>query len=208
MGLVEATTYKVETLYVTNDEASKGLREIEGGARGAAEATHLLKHALEAVGIGLSIEKAKHAFIDFNAEVQNAKISLSTMLQGNYAVDWTTATDGANRLYTEFQRFSQLTPVTTQEMLEFGRGVTVATAQAGGSLRDVINVTDHDVENASVAFFIAGELSTFSITFSRWPAVSDLNSFSSIFAKPRICCANRMRRETLPISISVSSSDA
>lgn len=147
MATTETTTYKVETLYVTRDEASRGLHDVEHAARGAHEATTLLKHTLQAVGvgIGIGIHQAKHAFIDFNKEVENAKISLSTMLRGNYGVDWDTATKGANGLYAEFQRFSQLTPVTTQEMLEFGRGVAVATAQAGGGIKDITNITEQGV---------------------------------------------------------------
>lgn len=149
MGLVESTTYRVETVYDVTDRASKALGDIEHHAEGAHHASQGLLGVLGGFGAVIAgsagIGAAKHAFIDFNKEVQDAKISLATMLQGNYSSTWGQATEGANRLYTEFQRFSQMTPVTTSEMLEFGRGVAVATAQAGGSMKDIITITEQGV---------------------------------------------------------------
>lgn len=144
-GVVETTTYRVELDYDVKGKPESKLDALARSAREAGGATDYLKRGIEMLGVGLGIEQAKHRFIDFNSEVQNAKISLSTMLQGNYGVRWDQATAGAESLYSEFQRFSQLTPVTTQEMLEFGRGVAVATAQAGGRIKDITNITEQGV---------------------------------------------------------------
>jgi len=145
----DTTTYRVETIYDVTDKASKQLQEIAAHAKQAAHHSETLKTVLLGMGgavISSSIvHQAKHAFIDFNKEVQNAKISLSTMIQGNYNASFEQASGAANRLYSEFQKFSQQTPVTTQEMLEFSRGVAVATAQAGGSVRDIATMTERGV---------------------------------------------------------------
>lgn len=149
MTTAGTTTYTVETVYTVTDKASRGLDDIDKHAKSAAHSTETLSGVLKGIGAavvgGSGIAVAKHAFIDFNREVQDAKISLSAMLQGNYDSTWGQATKGANDLYNEFQRFSQLTPVTTQEMLEFGRGIAVSTAQAGGSVKDIIKVTEQGV---------------------------------------------------------------
>ena len=144
-GVVETTTYKVELLYDIKGEPEKKLDSIAKHAERASHGMNLLERGMAALGIGLGIESAKKHLIDFNSEVQNAKIGLSAMLQGNYGVKWDTAVKGADALYAEFQRFSQLTPVTTQEMLQFGRGVAVATAQAGGSIKDITTITEQGV---------------------------------------------------------------
>lgn len=149
MTIVGTTTYLVETVYTVSDKASHGLSDIDKHARAAAHSTETLSGVLKGLGAavlaGSGIHAAKSAFIDFNRTVQDSKISLSAMLEGNYDSTWGQAQKGASNLYSEFQRFSQLTPVTTQEMLEFGQGIAVSTAQAGGSVKDIIKITEQGV---------------------------------------------------------------
>jgi hypothetical protein len=134
------TTYDIRLRYLLDDKASKGLKGIEDAAEGASHSTHGLGGAIGAVGgmlVGaFGLHEAEKALIGFNAEVQNAKIGLSTMLQGNRGGSWEMATNNAERLYNEFQKFSQLTPVTTQDVMQFGNAVAVATFQAGGGMKD------------------------------------------------------------------------
>lgn len=167
MTIVGTTTYVVETVYTVTDKASRGLGDIDKHAKSATHSAETLTTVLKGIGTavlaGSGIEVAKHAFIDFNREVQDAKISLAAMLQGNYDSTWGQATKGASDLYSEFQRFSQLTPVTTQEMLEFGRGITVATAQAGGSVKDIIKITEQGVV-AAKALGAGGAYASLEIT--------------------------------------------
>lgn len=89
--------------------------------------------------------EARKALITFNRDVQTAKIGLASMIQGNTGGTWERATEKAKGLYDEFQRFSQLTPVTTQEILEFSKGVAVSTFQAGGSIKDLTMITEQSV---------------------------------------------------------------
>lgn len=167
MALVETTTYRVETVYTVVDKASRGLDDIDKHAKSAHGSAESLSGVLKGLGAAVigsaGIGAAKHAFIDFNREVQDAKISLSAMLQGNYSTTWEQATKGASDLYSEFQRFSQLTPVTTQEMLEFGRGIAVATAQAGGSIKDITQITEQGVV-AAKALGAGGAYASLEIT--------------------------------------------
>lgn len=128
------------------DRASLGLANVGNAAAKAgkqgSEAFDGMGTAIKAYLTYLGGHAAYERLIKFNQNVQDAKISLSAMLQGNLGGDWATATKNASDLYEEFQRFSQTTPVTTQQMLEFGRGVAVATFQAGGSIKDLTTITE------------------------------------------------------------------
>ena len=167
MAIVNVTTYQVQTVYTVVNNASAPLNAIGSSASNTSKHVSGLVETLKGIGAavvgGAGLMAAKHAFIDFNRTVQDAKISLSAMLQGNYDTTWGQATEGASRLYAEFQRFSQLTPVTTQEMLEFGRGITVSTAQAGGSIKDIIKITEQGVV-AAKAFGYGGAYASLEIT--------------------------------------------
>jgi hypothetical protein len=140
------TTYDIRLRYLLDDKASKGLKGIEDAAEGASHATGGLGSTIGHVGAmivgAFGIHEAEKALIGFNEEVQNAKIGLSTMLQGNRGGSWEMATANADRLYNEFQKFSQLTPVTTQDVMEFGNAVAVATFQAGGGLHDFTTMAE------------------------------------------------------------------
>jgi hypothetical protein len=167
MATSETTTYRVETVYSVTDRASRAMDDIGKHAKEAHHAAEGLGSVLMGIGAAVAgsagIHAAKHAFIDFNREVQDSKIQLSAMLQGNYDSTWGQAQKGANDLYSEFQRFSQLTPVTTKEMLEFGRGIVVSTAQAGGSIKDIVKITEQGVV-AAKAMGMGGAYASLEIT--------------------------------------------
>jgi hypothetical protein len=84
-------------------------------------------------------------FIKSNADMQSSIIGLSAMIEGNLGGSFQQATAQAKDLYAEFQKFSTKTPVTTAEILEFGRSVAVATFQAGGKIKDLQEITEQGV---------------------------------------------------------------
>lgn len=117
----------------------KGLLSTLGGVKSSLLS---VQTAIGGYVASLGLHSAYEHLIGFNEEIQNAKISLSAMLQGNMGGSWEKAKTNAENLYLEFQKFSTTTPVTTQEILEFGRGVAVATFQAGGSIKDLTTITE------------------------------------------------------------------
>lgn len=117
----------------------KGLLSTLGGVKSSLLS---VQTAIGGYVASLGLHSAYDHLIGFNEEIQNAKISLSAMLQGNMGGSWEQAKTNAENLYLEFQKFSTTTPVTTKEILEFGRGVAVATFQAGGSIKDLTTITE------------------------------------------------------------------
>jgi len=146
------TTYNVNIKYQVDNRADRtGTNELKADVKALdrtnKDAAHSfgLLGAAAAAGLALGLHEAKKSLIDFNANVQNAKIGLSAMLQGNLGGTWEHATENANKLYMEFQRFSTETPVTTQEIMNFGKAVAVMTFQAGGSIKDMTTITEKGV---------------------------------------------------------------
>lgn len=141
-----STVYDVKVRYSVDNRAGQAVgglvqetRALGAEARSTSSDFMKMGHVIVGVFAG---HEAKKALIDFNSGVENAKISLSAMIQGNRGGTWERASEQAGKLYDEFQAFSQTTPVTTQQMLEFGRGVAVATFQAGGGIKDLTTITE------------------------------------------------------------------
>lgn len=126
------------------------------------------------------IDHAKHALIGFNAEVQDAKISLSAMLSGQLGQDWKTAENNATALYNEFQRFSTLTPVTTQQILEFGKSIAAATFQAGGGVEELKQLTEQGVIAGKV---LAGDRGAGYVELEMTEMLSGIVNKRMIFAR-------------------------
>lgn len=145
----DVTTYEVRTIYRAIDESTRVVREAERAVKEATHSSHELQHALHGAlavfGLHGLIHKAKEAFIGFNREVQNTKISLTSMIQGTFDIDLKRAQGITEDLYAEFQKFSTQTPVTTQQILEFGRGISGALFAAGGTMKDFIKLTEQGV---------------------------------------------------------------
>ena len=139
------TTYKVDIQYDLKGSAAGGLKTIDQQAKSATHSLGGLRSIMAAVGGSLFLREAKKALIDFNSEVQDAKIGLAAMIQGNLGGSFAKAAASASSLYDEFQRFSTQTPVMTQDILNFGKGIAVAAFQAGGSIRDMTNLTEQGV---------------------------------------------------------------
>lgn len=119
-------------------------------AKSAGDQVAGLWHLAAGYAAYAGIEHASHALIGFNADVQDAKISLSAMISGMTGAEWGKAQGQATALYEEFQRFSTQTPVTTQRILEFGQGIAAATFAAGGGVKELQNLTEQGVIAAKV----------------------------------------------------------
>jgi len=150
--MASETTYLVNVKYAIDSRAGQaGVKGLNENVKDLARNSELAKGAFIALGMQ-AIELGKRGFdvlkknlIDFNANVQSAKIGLSAMIQGNLGGSWDKATESAAGLYDEFQKFSTQTPVTTSEIMTFGKAVAVATFQAGGSIKDLTTITEKGV---------------------------------------------------------------
>lgn len=130
-------------------KAADGLKAIGGAASAAAEkgaqGFDRMGQAIKGVAVYFAGKELYHALIGFNEAAQTARIGLSAMIQGNLGGSWDQAKKSAQGLYDEFQRFSVMAPVTTRDIMTFGKEVAVATFQAGGSLKDLTTITEQGV---------------------------------------------------------------
>lgn len=88
--------------------------------------------------------------IKFNQEMQDNTISLAAMIEGMLGGSFEQATGKAKELYGEWQKFSTQTPVTTAEIMEFGKSIAAATFGAKGTLDDLRQITEQGVIAAKV----------------------------------------------------------
>lgn len=88
--------------------------------------------------------------IKFNQEMQDNTISLAAMIEGQLGGSFQQATGKAKELYGEWQKFSTQTPVTTAEIVEFGKNIAAATFGVKGTLKDLTQITEQGVIAAKV----------------------------------------------------------
>lgn len=145
-----ATTYEVKLRYLVDSQGASTAvpaltRETQRLGREASTTRDRFRELAGAVIGAFGVREAKHALIGFNADMESTGIGLTSMIQGLKGGELGQAREQAQGLLLEFQRFSQMTPVTTKDMAEFGRGVAVATFQAGGSIADLTKITEQGV---------------------------------------------------------------
>jgi hypothetical protein len=144
------TVYDVAIRYELEDKASSGLEGIGKHAEAAERHTMDLKEALVGLGevflVGEAFHKGKELFIDWNREIQNMRIQGAAMLESSdLAKTWDKATISAGKMVDEFNRFAVTSPVTTRELEGFANGVNIYVAQAGGGIKDIVNVTEQGI---------------------------------------------------------------
>jgi hypothetical protein len=127
------------------DAADTAGGKAERAGRKAASSWDAAGAALKGYALYLGVHLGYEHLIKFNADMQTSIIGLSAMIEGNLGGSFANATAQAKDLYAEFQKFSTKTPVTTKEILEFGRSVAVATFQAGGKIKDLQEITEQGV---------------------------------------------------------------
>lgn len=148
--MANSTTYDVKLRYTVDSQAATSgvprlAEETRKLGREASATRDRFRELAGAVIGAFGFREAKHALINFNADMESTGIGLTSMIQGLRGGELSTARTQAQGLLQEFQRFSQMTPVTTKDMAEFGRGVAVATFQAGGSIADLTKITEQGV---------------------------------------------------------------
>lgn len=136
------------------DAAKKAHGESAVAAEESAKRTeHAFGYAKAAILAALAYVAGHSAYehlIKFNQEMQDNTISLSAMIQGQLGGSFASASDKAKDLYGEWQKFSTQTPVTTAEIVEFGKNIAAATFGAKGTVKDLTEITEQGVIAAKV----------------------------------------------------------
>lgn len=165
--MIDSTTrYIVETRYTLDDRSSAALDKIAAAADRAGESAHKLHlglgHLAGGFGIHAIIHKAKEAFIDFNAEVEQSKIALSAVLESNLGGSFEKAQKKAEMLFGEFQKFAVTSPFTTKEVGEFATAVSNSLFSAGASVKQFTEISEKSMVAARV-FHLPMELAAIQV---------------------------------------------
>jgi hypothetical protein len=128
-----STIYDIKVRYaIDGDKASGGLKEIARHADKASEGVFSLKHAMEALAIREVFHLGKEALVDFNSEIEQAKIGLSTIMQMNLGMGFAKANIEADKLFNTFQQLAKKSPATTKDFMDMAGMIAPAVALAGG----------------------------------------------------------------------------
>jgi cellobiose-specific phosphotransferase system component IIB len=157
-----STIYDIQLRYRMDDQASKGLDGIAGGAsRANASAGMLSGTLLRLAGVaaaGFGMQSAGKALVGFNADVQDVKLQIAGMLSLTRQTDLVDEIGKADQLFANLQKRANTLPGTTAEYAHFAGMVTRGIAEAGLSMKDLENLTVNAVvaakslgENADVA---------------------------------------------------------
>ena len=137
----ETQTYDVQLRYLYREAGAKaGIQGLTRDLNQAATANDGLKRMVMGLGAvvatAFGARAAKHAFIDFNAEMEQMKISLTAITQANLDETFEAAHGQMEVLIKDFTQFAKLSPLTTKEVVDFAQNVEAGVFGANGSLED------------------------------------------------------------------------
>ncbi len=127
-----STVYDVKVKYALDDRASNGVKQIASATDKAAKSAFSLKSALAAVGGMAMLKTAKSALIDFNSEIDQMKIGMTTVMQMQLKMPFQQAREEAEKLFKVFQELAKKSPATTKDFMEMGNAIAPSVAMMGG----------------------------------------------------------------------------
>jgi len=155
-------TYHVETRFTTKDESSKQLHDIGHAAEHAHEEAKGLKETLKEVGEAFllfeGVEKGKEIFIGLNAELQQTKIMMTSVIGTNFGRPWERARETAGEFYEEFESFTEKFPTSVGELSQNMQILGSAISQAGGGMEDLKKITEGSVVASKALHVEANQL--------------------------------------------------
>ena len=154
------TTYDVLVRYLLKDKASRGIAGIGREADKAAASTGLLGKTIKRLAIAgagfLTFKAGKKLLIDYNKELNQARIQMSGLLNLNLGGTWAQNQKKANMLVQRFQKDAKKSVGTTKDFVDMGAMLVGPLTRAGASIEDIGDVTKGAVI-ASRAFGVEAE---------------------------------------------------
>lgn len=162
MGLVDTTTYRVETQMVAKDEASVAFRAITQSANVATGAIERLKQGIGLLGIGLGFHAAKEKLVDFNAELEDSRVVMAGMLTMFTGASIEKSWDRAGQSVETFNKMAAKSSLTTKDLVNLSSMIERPLLQAGVRMNDIEKIT-FGAANAAKAFGISPEVASMDI---------------------------------------------
>jgi hypothetical protein len=139
------TTYAIEILYRTKDQASPAHDKIGASADRAARSTGGLMSALRGVGTALvgygALRVGKSLFIDFNSSIEQSTISLAAQEKMLLGGQWDTAMTHANQLFLDYQQVAKASVGETKDFLDMHKMIASSAMQAGVEMEQLKEMT-------------------------------------------------------------------
>lgn len=155
------TEYDVNLRYILQDQVSGGLAGIRDRARETAAASTSLSDSLgRLAGIAgglFGVHEAKKALVDFNSEMEQAKITATGLLQLNAGGTFSDNMARATEVVSRLQQEAKTSVGTTADMVHMFSMLAQPLSQAGASMEDYVNITKASVV-ASRAMGIAADV--------------------------------------------------
>ncbi len=147
-----ATIYEVKLRYQADDKASKGLNSIATAADRAHRSTFGLKSILGGIGVGLALREGKKHLIDYNVQIQEAKIGMATLLNMQLKKPFVEALSASDKLVDNLRKFARSAPGETKDYIEMASMIAPSVAMMGGDERKIEKLA----KGAVVAGLVAG----------------------------------------------------
>lgn len=145
------TNYEVGIKYTLDDKAAKGLTGIGNAAESSSKYIGKLKTALLGIGAGVAgaFYVGKKYLVDYNSEIDQMKIGLTTVIQSQLHKPFAMARKEADGLFLRMQEVAKKSPATTKDFIEMASAIAPAVASLGGGV--------DKIESLSTGAVIAGQ---------------------------------------------------
>lgn len=182
-----ATTYDINVRYHLDDKASKNVGMIGREARRSAQGIGILARGmrmLQTAAIGFfGFRTAKKYLIDYNSELDQARIQMGGLLQMNMGGRWSQNQKRANMLIRQFRDDAKASTATTKDFVDFASLVTGPLSRAGASMDQIRQITKGGVI-AAKAFGIEGEVAARDIEQALAGTLSKKDRFARALLEP------------------------
>jgi len=124
-------------------QAKAAMQGLGGTIQGASEALGRLGHAANGLRVLMTpIGWAKTAFIDFNSELETARIGLATMSAMNLKLPFKDMFEMSGVMLDRFQQMAVKSPATTKDFVDMAQGIAGAAYAAGLSTDRLMKLTE------------------------------------------------------------------
>lgn len=162
MGLVDTTTYRVETELTAKDNASLAFSAVTRTAELAHKTVSSLRTGLGLLGVGLGFHEAKKGLIDFNTQLEDSRVVMSGMLTMFTGAPLEKAWDRAGQSVDTFNKMAAKSSLTTKDLIGMASMIERPLLQAGVRMNDIEKIT-FGAANAAKAFGISAEVAAMDI---------------------------------------------
>lgn len=136
-----STIYDVKVRYTLDDKAGKGTKALAGDMDRASKSASTLSGALAGIGIAGAFMAGKKLLIDFNSQIDQMKIGMTTIINMQLKKPWEEASKAADGLFVKFQELAKKSPATTKDFMTMAAAITPVITSLGGGIDKIEKLT-------------------------------------------------------------------